>query len=123
MRRDRLGNSTTVRRRAAFLQAISAAALAATTAAQPAGVSVGGGGVFGNGPSALASNGALSRWGNAIVFISDATNLVASDTNGVRDVFVLNMLTRPPLRFTVSPSGAHANAPSRALFAPDRPGC
>lgn len=42
-------------------------------------------GVKGNGPSAEAS---LSADGSAVAFVSDSTNLVAADTDTVRDVYV-----------------------------------
>jgi Tol biopolymer transport system component len=48
-------------------------------------VSLGLGGVPGNGASSLPSPSADGRF---VAFVSEATNLVAGDTNGVRDVFV-----------------------------------
>ena len=48
-------------------------------------VSVGPGGIQGNGDSGRSGISADGRW---VLFSSDASNLVANDTNGSRDVFL-----------------------------------
>ncbi len=70
--------------------------------------------------SAAQANGhsfaaALSGDGRWVSFYSDATNLVAGDTNGARDVFVHDVQTGATTRASVGPGGAQANGPS---FAP-----
>jgi len=52
---------------------------------------------------------AISHAGRWVVFASDATNLVAGDTNGVRDVFVRDRLALVTERVSVSTQGAQAN--------------
>jgi Tol biopolymer transport system component len=52
---------------------------------------------------------ALSGDGRYVAFGSDATNLVAGDTNGWRDVFVHDRITGTTERVSVSSSGAQAN--------------
>jgi Tol biopolymer transport system component len=61
-----------------------------------------------NGPS---SSPALSDDGGTVAFVSQASNLVAGDTNGVADVFVRDG-DGPPLRVSVSTGGEQANGPS-----------
>ena len=51
-------------------------------------VSVGVGGAPANGDSLSAGSGASSANGRFVVFTSEASNLVPSDTNGQQDVFV-----------------------------------
>ena len=51
----------------------------------------------------------ISADGRCVVFTSFATNLVAGDTNGVRDVFVHDRMTGTTERVSVSSSGAQAN--------------
>jgi len=63
--------------------------------------------VLGNGPS---SAPALDFLGDHIVFESSATNLVAGDTNGVRDVFVREYSTGTTTRASEGPGGVEANA-------------
>ena len=58
---------------------------------------------------------AISADGRYVAFYSDASNLVAGDTNGARDVFVRDLQTRETTRVSVSSSGAEANGDS---FAP-----
>jgi hypothetical protein len=55
-------------------------------------VSINGAGVAGNGASG-GEEVAISDDGNIVVFRSDATDLIASDTNGQRDLFARNMTT------------------------------
>jgi Tol biopolymer transport system component len=51
----------------------------------------------------------ISADGRYIAFESEATNLVAGDTNGVRDVFVRDLQSLPPERVSVSSTGAEGN--------------
>lgn len=53
---------------------------------------------------------AISADGIVVAFVSDATNLVDGDTNGVRDVFVKFLNTGEVRRVNVSSSGMEANA-------------
>lgn len=55
-----------------------------------------------------------------VLFSSDATNLVANDTNGVRDIFVKDLLTDDLIRVTTNKNGEQANGVSyNAQFSPD----
>jgi Tol biopolymer transport system component len=62
-----------------------------------------------NGPS---SSAAISADGRFVAFESDATNLVVGDTNGKRDVFVYDLLTRTTSRVSVDLAERQANGPS-----------
>lgn len=63
---------------------------------------------------------ALSADGRFVSFRSAATNLVAGDTNGVRDVFVHDRLTGQTRRVSVSSAGLESNAKSAATaLSPD----
>ena len=75
-------------------------------------VSTATGGGEGNGSSFVP---AISADGRYVAFYSDASNLVAGDTNGARDVFVRDLQTGETTRVSVSSSGAEANGDS---FAP-----
>jgi Tol biopolymer transport system component len=66
-------------------------------------------GVQGDGPSRFAAISADGRW---VAFESDATNLVLGDANGVRDVFVHDMLTGTTLRASVDAQGGEVAAAS-----------
>jgi len=55
---------------------------------------------------------AISGNGRYVVFRSNATNLVAGDTNGVTDVFMRDLQTDTTTRVSVSGSGAEANGAS-----------
>jgi Tol biopolymer transport system component len=72
-------------------------------------VSVGPGGIEGDGNSRRAAISADGRW---IAFESWASNLVASDTNGVSDVFVHDRYTTTTTRVSVGPRGAQGNSGS-----------
>ena len=63
------------------------------------------------GVQADASSGApsLSSDGRWIAFHSTATNLVAGDTNGVRDVFVRDNTTKKIVRISVKDDGTQSN--------------
>lgn len=54
----------------------------------------------------------ISGDGRYVVFVSDAPNLVAHDTNGAADIFVRDRKARRTIRLSVSSSGHQANAPS-----------
>ena len=47
-----------------------------------------------------------------MAFSSDASNLVAGDTNGTEDVFVRDRKTHVTRRVSVGPGGAQANSAS-----------
>jgi Tol biopolymer transport system component len=55
---------------------------------------------------------ALSRDGRFVAFQSDATNLVAGDTNGCSDVFVHDLTTGATVRASVSTAGVQGNRAS-----------
>lgn len=67
-------------------------------------------GVEGNAASSLEES--ISADGRFVAFQSDATNLVAGDTNGVRDIFVRDRATATTTRISVSSAGQQANAAS-----------
>jgi Tol biopolymer transport system component len=54
----------------------------------------------------------LSRDGRLVAFASEATNLVASDSNGVADVFVRDSATGRTERISLAAGGREASAPS-----------
>jgi Tol biopolymer transport system component len=72
-------------------------------------VSLGSNGEQGDGGSYY---GNLSADGRFVVFGSEATNLVAGDTNGVRDSFIRDRLTGTTERVSVSSAGAQGNEAS-----------
>ncbi len=72
-------------------------------------VSVGPGGAQGNGSS---YRGAISADGRWVAFESQASNLVAGDTNGTFDAFVYDQQTGTTTRVSVGPGGAQANGDS-----------
>ena len=58
--------------------------------------------------------------GSKIVFFSDATNLVAGDSNGVSDAFVKDLTTGAITRVSTNATGAQGNQGSQfAAFSPD----
>jgi Tol biopolymer transport system component len=81
--------------------------LAATTR-----VSVGPGGVQGDNNSVVFGQ-AVSNDGTRVAFESAATNLVAGDTNGAKDVFVRDRTAATTTRVSVDNTGAQANGESR----------
>jgi Tol biopolymer transport system component len=89
--------------------------LAVAGGAQPASagsttrVSVDSAGRQANGPSSAA---AISADGRFAAFESDATNLVAGDTNGLTDIFVHDLVARATTRVSVDSLGRQANGPS-----------
>ena len=54
----------------------------------------------------------VSNNGKYVVYTSDATNLVAGDTNGSADIFVFNRQTGQNVRVSVDNNGAQANGDS-----------
>ncbi|MBI1851373.1 MAG: HYR domain-containing protein [Planctomycetes bacterium] len=72
-------------------------------------VSVDSSGVQSNGAS---SEPVISGNGRFVMYQSDATNLVAGDTNGVTDIFVHDRNVAVTARISVSSGGAQANGPS-----------
>ncbi len=82
-------------------------------------VSLGAGGVQGDGPSSF---GALSADGRSVAFQSLATNLVAGDTNGTSDVFVRDLAGGEVLRASCAASGgeSHGTALAPSLSADGR---
>jgi Tol biopolymer transport system component len=88
---------------------------AAPVDAAPAGhtirVDVSTGGAVGNG-NADTSGLAISANGRFIAFSSSATNLVAGDTNGMRDVFVRNLRAGTTMRVDLGAGGVQANGDS-----------
>ncbi len=68
-------------------------------------------------PSGAQANGAsthprLSTDGRFLAFESEASNLVAGDTNGQRDVFLLDLEARQVRRVSLGSGGAEANGAS-----------
>lgn len=68
-------------------------------------------------PAGRPANGQLNQSrispdGRYIAFESEATNLVAGDTNGVRDIFVRDMASGTTARVSVAPNGAQGSGPS-----------
>jgi Tol biopolymer transport system component len=70
-----------------------------------AGAQANGDGSFGGGPS-ISANGRL------VAFVSSASNLVAGDTNGQRDVFVRNIAAGTTQLVSVATGGVHGNGDS-----------
>jgi flagellin-like hook-associated protein FlgL len=75
-------------------------------------VSVDSVGTQGNGDSSTFSPASLSADGRFVVFQSDATNLVAGDTNAASDIFVHDRLTGQTTRVSVDSSGTQASGGS-----------
>jgi Tol biopolymer transport system component len=71
--------------------------------------SVGPRGVQANARTGLAG---ISRNGRFVVMWSDASNLVAGDTNGVADVFVRDRLARTTERMSIGPAGQQLDTES-----------
>lgn len=72
-------------------------------------VSVASDGAEANGSSSV---GSISADGRFVTFTSDASNLVAGDTNGASDVFVFDRQTSTTTRVSVAGDGTEANGPS-----------
>ena len=78
-------------------------------AAQTRRVSVASDGTEADGPSEWPS---ISADGRYVVFASDATNLVAGDTNGEKDMFLHDLWTGQTTRVSVASDGSQANGSS-----------
>lgn len=76
-------------------------------------MSVDGGGTPANGHS---FNSGISADGRFVALVSDGSNLVAGDTNGLRDVFVHDRLTGATTRVNVDSTGAQTNGASNLSF-------
>lgn len=75
--------------------------------------STGLGGAPANGPSYLPSiDGSSHTKPSCIAFVSEASNLVAGDTNGVADAFVRTLASGKIERVSVDSQGREANGPS-----------
>ncbi|MCG6981325.1 MAG: calcium-binding protein, partial [Deltaproteobacteria bacterium] len=74
-------------------------------------VSVDSNGIQGNGDNTSPS---ISADGRYVAFTSDATNLVANDTNGNTDIFVHDLQTGATTRLSVDSSGTEGNGNSSA---------
>jgi Tol biopolymer transport system component len=72
------------------------------------------GALAGQSANGLSAGGAISADGCVVAFYSEATNLIAGDTNGVRDVYARNRCTGSTELVSVSSSGELANGPSQA---------
>ena len=59
--------------------------------------------------SEISANPAISAHGRYVAFQSDASNLVAGDTNNITDVFVRDRKTQVTRRVSIGPDGAQAN--------------
>jgi Tol biopolymer transport system component len=57
----------------------------------------------------------ISADGQSIAYASDATNIVAGDTNGYRDVFVYDHKANKTFRVSVASDGTQANAGTQAI--------
>jgi Tol biopolymer transport system component len=75
-------------------------------------ISVDSNGFGGDGASSVFSRPAVSADGRYIAFSSQASNLVAGDTNGVEDVFIRDRQTRVTQRVSVRTGGVQGNAAS-----------
>jgi len=58
------------------------------------------------------TNASISGDGRFVAFVSDATNLVSGDTNGVGDIFVHDRQTGQTIRVSVASDGMQGNAGS-----------
>ncbi|MBR1124542.1 PD40 domain-containing protein [Bradyrhizobium lablabi] len=80
-------------------------------------VSVNTAGVQANGHS---GEPVFSPEGGRIAFFSDASNLVAGDTNGSRDIFVMDLTTGEVSRISIGAAGPEGNGHSfQLVFSPD----
>ncbi len=94
---------------------VAAGSMAAPAGAAPVAhtirVDVSTGGAVGNGDTD-GSGIAMSANGRLIAFASAATDLVAGDTNGMRDIFVRNVRSGVTTRVDVGPGNVQANGDS-----------
>lgn len=73
-------------------------------------ISVSSQGALGNSPASTLDRPAVSADGRFIVFASDATNLVAGDTNGEADLFLRDTIAGTTTRVSVATNGAQIPA-------------
>ncbi len=65
-------------------------------------------------------NAVFSPDGTKVAFVSDASNLVAGDTNGVADVFIKDLVTGAVTRLSLSALGVQGNGDAtQVVFSPD----
>jgi hypothetical protein len=83
--------------------------IASPAAAQTTRVSVATDGTPGN---AASDSAVISGNGKFVAFTSNASNLVANDTNGVADVFVRDLVAHTTMRVSIATNGTEATAPS-----------
>jgi Tol biopolymer transport system component len=73
-------------------------------------------GLHGRGANGVSGAATLSADGQTIVFLSQASNLIANDQNGSDyDVFRLDLRTGSISRVNVTPTGARANGPTSSF--------
>jgi Tol biopolymer transport system component len=89
--------------------AASATSAASAVAQETLRVSVDSAGAEGNSQSGFFGTTAISADGRVVAFESDATNLVANDTNGVGDLFVHDLASGATERVDVDSAGAEAD--------------
>ncbi len=75
-------------------------------------VSVAADGTEGNGAAVGDRAAAISADGRFVAFVSNASNLVPQDTNGVRDVFVHDRVTGQTIRASINSDGTQNPAPA-----------
>ena len=97
---------------------VAASAGSALAATPPALVTVTTGGSSANETSAQ-DGISVSADGALVAFVSGSPNLVAGDTNGVRDVFVRNVVTGTTTRVSVGAGGQANGASSNARISAD----
>jgi Tol biopolymer transport system component len=97
---------------------VAASAASALAAAAPAMVTVTTGGVSAN--ETTPQDGiSVSADGTLVAFVSGSPSLVAGDTNGVRDVFVRNLVTGTTTRVSLGAGGQANGASSNARISGD----
>ena len=97
---------------------VAASAGSAFAAVPPALVTVTTGGVSAN-ETAPQDGISVSADGTLVAFVSGSPNLVAGDTNGVRDVFVRNLVTGTTTRASLGAGGQANGASSNARISAD----
>lgn len=77
-------------------------------------------GTQGNKPSGRGAFAVLSPDGTKVAFESDATNLVAGDTNGTKDIFLKDLATGALTRVSTAADGTQGDGDSASpVFSPD----
>jgi len=89
------------------IASVSASSLSTTTL-----VTAGIHGFGGSGYSFTNSSNSMTHDGQTVVFYSDASNLVADDTNNVTDVFSYNRITKMTERLSMGLDGKQTSTPS-----------